>query len=145
MNSQEMKKVLGPAGWEVFSQDKGYYLFTEPRRQFALRPDIVCKRDKRTVIIDTKWKRLINSERASYGISQSDMYQMYAYSKKYKTSESWILYPLNDEMREYTDIEFKSGDDTTVRLHFVDLTRMPETLEELRDKLEINSCTVNFK
>lgn len=39
--AQQMKKVLGPAGWEVSSQDKGYYLFMEPRRQFALRPDIV--------------------------------------------------------------------------------------------------------
>ena len=135
--AQQMKKVLGPAGWEVSSQDKGYYLFMEPRRQFALRPDIVCKRGDRTVIMDTKWKSLINSERASYGISQSDMYQMYAYSKKYETSEIWLLYPLNDEMRDHSDIKFESGDGTTVRLHFVDLTRMTETLEELRDKLEV--------
>lgn len=135
--AQQMKKVLGPAGWEVSSQDKGYYLFMEPRRQFALRPDIVCKRGDRTVIMDTKWKSLINSERTNYGISQSDMYQMYAYSKKYETSEIWLLYPLNDEMRDHSDIKFESGDGTTVRLHFVDLTRMPETLEELRDKLEV--------
>lgn len=135
--AQQMKKVLGPAGWEVSSQDKGYYLFMEPRRQFALRPDIVCKRGDRTVIMDTKWKSLINSERANYGISQSDMYQMYAYSKKYETSEIWLLYPLNDEMRDHSDIKFESGDGTTVRLHFVDLTRMTETLEELRDKLEV--------
>lgn len=135
--AQQMKKVLGPAGWEVSSQDKGYYLFMEPRRQFALRPDIVCKRGDRTVIMDTKWKSLINRESANYGISQSDMYQMYAYSKKYETSEIWLLYPLNDEMRDHSDIKFESGDGTTVRLHFVDLTRMPETLEELRDKLEV--------
>ncbi|NEW65882.1 McrC family protein [Carnobacteriaceae bacterium zg-84] len=134
---QQIKKVLGPAGWEVSSQDKGYYLFMDPRRQFALRPDIVCKRGDRIVIMDTKWKSLINSEHANYGISQSDMYQMYAYSKKYETSEIWLLYPLNDEVRDYSDIEFESGDGTTVRLHFVDLTRMPETLEELRDKLEV--------
>lgn len=87
--------------------------------------------------MDTKWKSLINSERANYGISQSDMYQMYAYSKKYETSEIWLLYPLNDEMRDHSDIKFESGDGTTVRLNFVDLTRMPETLEELRDKLEV--------
>lgn len=135
--AQQMKKVLGPAGWEVSSQDKEYYLFMEPRRQFALRPDIVCKHGDRTVIMDTKWKRLINSERANYGISQSDMYQMYAYSKKYETSEIWLLYPINKEMREHADIKFESGDGTTVRLHFVDLTCMPETLEELRDKLEV--------
>ncbi|MGO4926869.1 McrC family protein [Streptococcus alactolyticus] len=136
--AQQMKKVFGPAGWEVSSQDKGYYLFTEPRKQFALRPDIVCQRDGRTVIMDTKWKSLINSERANYGISQSDMYQMYAYSKKYGTSEIWLLYPLNDEMRGHDDIKFESGDGTTVRLHFVDVAHIEETLIELRNKLEVN-------
>ena len=132
-----LKKILREVGWEVSSQDKGYYLFMEPRHKFALRPDIVCKRGNRIVIMDTKWKSLNNNENANYGISQSDMYQMYAYSKKYKTSEIWLLYPLNNEMRIHTaDIEFESGDGTTVRLHFVDLTCMPETLEKLRDKLE---------
>ena len=132
-----LKKILREVGWEVSSQDKGYYLFMEPRHKFALRPDIVCKRENRIVIMDTKWKNLNNNESANYGISQSDMYQMYAYSKKYKTSEVWLLYPLNNEMRIHTDdIEFESGDGTTVRLHFVDLTCMPETLEKLRDKLE---------
>lgn len=136
--AQQMKKIFVPAGWEVSSQDKGYYLFTEPRKQFALRPDIVCQRDDRTVIMDTKWKSLIKNERANYGISQSDMYQMYAYSKKYGTSEIWLLYPLNDEMRGHDEIKFKSGDGTTVRIHFVDVAHIEETLIELRDKLEVN-------
>ena len=135
--AQEIKKVLRPAGWEVSSQDKGHYLFNEPRRQFALRPDIVCKRGGRTVIMDTKWKSLIDNERVNYGISQSDMYQMYAYSKKYETPEIWLLYPLNDDMRNHDDIKFVSDDGTSVRLHFVNLAKMSDTLEELRNKLEI--------
>ena len=136
--AQQMKKVFGPVGWEVSSQDKGYYLFTEPRKQFALRPDIVCQRGDRTVIMDTKWKSLINNERANYGISQSDMYQMYAYSKKYGTSEIWLLYPLNDEMLEHSEIKFESGDGTTVRLHFIDVAHIEDTLIELREKLEVS-------
>ena len=134
--AQQLKKVLCPYGWDVSCQDKGYYLFTEPRQQFALRPDIVCTRGQRTIIMDTKWKSLVNDERANYGISQSDMYQMYAYSKKYSTSEIWLLYPLNDEMREHFDISFNSGDGTTVSLHFVDLVHIDETLEELKRKIE---------
>lgn len=137
--AQELKKVLEPVGWEVLCQDKGLFLFIEPRHQFALRPDIVCKRGERTVIMDTKWKRLVNSERTNYGIAQSDMYQMYAYSKKYEASEIWLLYPLNEEMRNHSNIVFESGDGTTVKLHFVDLTHMPETLEELREKLEVTN------
>jgi len=132
---QQMKKVMGTDGWDVSSQDKGKYLFTKPRQQFALRPDIVMKKDGRTVILDSKWKNLVNNENKNYSISQSDMYQMYAYSKKYNTSEIWLLYPINDEMWEHDPIIFESGDKTCVRLHFVDVTNIEENLQELRNKL----------
>ena len=130
--AQNMKKVFTPFGWDVSSQDKGHYLFEEPRRQFALRPDIVIKKGKRTVILDTKWKSLVNNDRINYGISQGDMYQMYAYSKKYETPEIWLLYPVNDEMRNHAPISFYSGDNTYVRLFFVDVDKIEDSLEELR-------------
>ena len=130
-----LKKILEKDGWDVSSQDRGYYLFIEPRLQFALIPDIVCKRGERTIIMDTKWKKLVNNERINYGISQSDMYQMYAYSKKYKTSEIWLLYPLNDEMKEHSEISFNSGDGTTVNIYFVDLENIQSSLEVLRNKI----------
>ena len=133
--AKHLKKILGEDGWNVSSQDRGYYLFTEPRLQFALIPDIICKHGKRTIIMDTKWKKLINNERINYGISQSDMYQMYAYSKKYKTSEIWLLYPLNDEMKEHSEISFNSGDGTTVNIYFVDLENIQSSLEVLRNKI----------
>lgn len=135
--AQKMKKVFVPEGWDVSTQDKGYYLFEEPRRQFALRPDIVMKKDKRVIILDTKWKNLSDNSRANYGISQADMYQMYAYSKKYKTSEIWLLYPVNKEMRNHAQIQFESGDGTTVRVHFVDVADIEKSLEALRDKIQI--------
>lgn len=134
--AQQMKKVMEPEGWNVSCQDRGHYLFTEPRHQFALRPDIVMEKDERRVVLDTKWKRLINNERINYGISQSDMYQMYAYSKKYNTSEIWLLYPLNDEMKNCNPIRFKSGDGTTVNLHFIDVDKIEDNLQMLCMKLE---------
>lgn len=134
--AQQMKKVFCPDGWDVSSQDKGHYLFMEPKKQFALRPDIVIKKDKRTVILDTKWKRLYNNERINYGISQADMYQMYAYSKKYETSEVWLLYPVNEDMRDHKPIEFYSGDNTYVRLFFVDVANIEESLKELKQRIE---------
>lgn len=134
--AKQMKKVMSPEGWEVSSQDKGHYLFMEPRRQFALRPDIVMKRGERTVILDTKWKSLVDNERVNYGISQADMYQMYAYSKKYNTPEIWLLYPVNDGMRNHYPIQFESGDGTTVNLHFIDVDKIEESLKELKGKLE---------
>lgn len=134
--AQQIRKIFCPDGWEVSSQDKGHYLFVEPKRQFALRPDIVLEMDGRTVIMDTKWKSLVNNERINYGISQADMYQMYAYSKKYKTSEIWLLYPVNDDMRDYTDIRFDSGDGTTVNVFFVDVANIEDSLRLLKMKLE---------
>ena len=55
--AQQMKKAFRPIGWEISSQDKGHYLFVEPRRQFTLRPDIVLRKNDRTIILDTKWKK----------------------------------------------------------------------------------------
>lgn len=134
--AKHMKKALAPEGWSVSAQDRGHYLFVEPRRQFALRPDIVVDCGSgRKIIMDTKWKSLINRPQKNYGISQSDMYQMYAYAKKYGTSEIWLLYPLNDEMRGHSQISFDSGDGVTVNLHFVDVEHIEESLDELREKL----------
>ena len=74
--AQEMKKALTDLDWEVATQDKGYYLFDSPR-QFALRPDIVITRNNGSrIILDTKWKSLVDNQRINYGISQADMYQM---------------------------------------------------------------------
>lgn len=133
--AQQLKKVLVDLDWEVSAQDKGYCLFDSPR-QFALRPDIVITReDGSKIILDTKWKSLVDSPRKNYGISQSDMYQMYAYSKKYETSEIWLLYPVNEGMRGHSEISFDSDDGVNVRLFFVDVANIETSSKDLRNKL----------
>lgn len=132
--AQQIKKVFGRAGWEVSCQDQRFFLFEEPKK-FSLRPDLVLMRDGRIVVMDTKWKMLRKNRNQNYGIAQADMYQMYAYSKKYKTPEVWLLYPANEEIREHTPIKFESGDGTCLCLFLVDLARMEENMEELREKL----------
>lgn len=139
--AKNMKKVFGRAGWEVSAQDKGHYLFNtlngENHKRFALRPDLVVTReDGSVVILDTKWKKLIDDKRANYGISQADMYQMYAYSKKYGTSEIWLLYPVNDDMRNHEQIVFDSGDGATVSLFFIDVAHIEESLGSLFERLQ---------
>ncbi|WP_394532844.1 hypothetical protein C1N83_28030 (plasmid) [Priestia aryabhattai] len=62
---------------------------------FKLIPDniIFNKTTKKAVkIIDTKWKVLNESKRNS-GISQSDIYQMYAYAREFACEEIILLYP----------------------------------------------------
>ena len=134
--AQQLKKALAELGWEVSTQDKGYYLFDSPR-QFALRPDIVITREDGSIIIlDTKWKSLVDKPRINYGISQADMYQMYAYSKKYNTPEIWLLYPVNSEMHNHQDISFDSDDGVNVRLFFVDVAKIENSMQSLKMLLE---------
>ena len=137
--AKEIKKAFMPDGWSVSTQDQGYYLFDEPRKQFALRPDIVIQRGDRTIVMDTKWKALFDNEYKNYGISQADMYQMYAYSKKYNTPEIWLLYPMNDEMRGHKPIEFLSIDnnsETHVNVHFIDLEHIEDNLDDLKAMID---------
>jgi 5-methylcytosine-specific restriction enzyme subunit McrC len=56
---------------------------------------------------------------------------MYAYSKKYRTEDIWLLYPKNDEIPENTKIQFDSGDGTKVQVFFVDVVHIEESLEKL--------------
>jgi 5-methylcytosine-specific restriction enzyme subunit McrC len=127
---RNIKKALADTNYSASLQGKGYYLF---ERQFALRPDIVIEKNdnSRRIILDTKWKALENNPRRNYGISQADMYQMYAYAKKYQTNEIWLLYPINAEMQYADSIEFKSGDGVEVKVFFVDVTSIEESLEIL--------------
>lgn len=136
-----MAMVLEEHGWEVSTQDKSYYLFEENNRQiFALRPDIVVTRpDGHKIIMDTKWKRLNSNREVNYGISQADMYQMFAYSKKYDTPDIWLLYPVTKEMEKSKDIVFRSygpNGDVTVSVFFVNVVDIKTSLDKLRIKLD---------
>lgn len=138
--AQQMRKAFLTHGWCVSAQDQGRFLFDEPRKVFSLRPDIVVARDDdRKIIMDTKWKRL-SPKRTNSGISQADMYQMYAYAKKYSaesyTPDVWLLYPKSQEMRDTELISFKSKDSVHVRAFFVDLANMEESLKKLKTFLD---------
>ena len=133
--AQQLRKIIVEIGWDISVQDKGYYLFDNPR-QFALRPDIVITRGNGSkIILDTKWKSLLDKPGINYGISQADMYQMYAYAKKYHTSEIWLLYPLNSDMRGHEEISFSSDDGVVVKIFFVDVANIQESLKLLADQM----------
>lgn len=127
---RNLKKLLINTQWNISLQDKGYYLFEQ---HFALRPDIVIESSdgKRKIILDTKWKSLEKTPNRNYGISQGDMYQMYAYAKKYSSTEIWLLYPMSKDMNNDILIEFKSDDNVIVGLYFVDVSRVEESLTDL--------------
>lgn len=117
----KLKKTINPSEYKVAFQDKTHHLFTFPYKQFLIKPDIVIKRnsDNSIFICDTKWK-ILSDEKANYGISQNDMYQMYAYQKKYSADNITLIYPMTDKVSD-TNIQFDSGDGVKVRVKFIDL------------------------
>ena len=141
--AQQVRKKFLPDNWEVSIQDKGYHLFDEKNEKnsrpiFSLRPDIVLRKENKIVILDTKWKRLIPVISINYGFSSVDIYQMYAYAKKYEengiTPEIYVIYPKTKDMIETK--YFESNDGVKVNIFFIDLANVEESLEELKNMIE---------
>lgn len=132
--AHELKRYLNPERFTVSVQDKKYYLFDEPKK-FQMRPDIVVHRksDHAVFVMDTKWK-VLSEKKPNDGISQTDMYQMYAYQKKYGAQNVTLLYPKTSE--ECHETEYRSHDGTIVRIRFVDLFDMKTSMNEIAQMME---------
>lgn len=124
----KFRKHIGN-GVNLRTQDTRYSLFDSPTHAFALRPDIVLECGGNTVVMDTKWKLLSDNARNS-GISQSDMYRMYAYSKKYDADGIVLLYPHSDAVNR-SDIRYASEDNVKVDVSFIDLRNADESIKDL--------------
>ncbi|MFM2656823.1 McrC family protein [Vibrio owensii] len=95
---------------------------------FRLKPDIVVS-DKTSheplYVADTKWKR-INEKQATakrkYGISQSDMYQMFAYGQNYLGGSGvvYLIYPASANFKNSLPL-FRFDDRLSVRVIPYDL------------------------
>lgn len=128
----KFRRHLGD-GVSLQTQDARYSLFDSPTRAFALRPDIVLEFDGQTVVLDTKWKLLSDNTRNS-GISQSDMYQMYAYSKKYDADGIVLLYPHSDNVSR-SEFRYASDDNVKVDVSFIDLRNADSSIANLIAKV----------
>ncbi len=117
----QLRKILHASEYSLLVQDKTHHLF-EASRQFLLKPDLVIKHktDNRVYIIDTKWK-VLSASKPNYGILQADMYQMYAYQKKYSADSVTLLYPYVESISPEQESMFHSEDGSTIRICFVDV------------------------
>jgi len=82
------------------AQDKEHSLIVQPEK-YKLKPDIVINGN---IILDTKWKLINDVEK---DLSQADLYQMYAYGKKYEKDKPnpnklFLIYPHNPEIDKKT-------------------------------------------
>ena len=128
----KLKAALNQTEYSLSAQDKKYHLFDEPSKKFLIKPDIVVKHKAigTVFVLDTKWK-ILSDAKPNYGISQADMYQMYAYQKKYKSESVTLLYPLTEKVSSEQKIGFSSDDNVTVTVKFIDLFNLSESLQSL--------------
>lgn len=137
---KQMQRALRPHGHEVQLQHSKHYLAKDSKtnhRIFQLRPDIVVTTDSSpSCIVDTKWKRLQPAER-KLGVAQADLYQMLAYSERYRCKSILLLYPWNHSGGEFQGVHKQmlfEGKDSTVTIGEValeDLATVPNQLKEL--------------
>jgi 5-methylcytosine-specific restriction enzyme subunit McrC len=83
--------------WKVKTQVSSQHMCTHENRQiFKLKPDIYIEKQNKKIVLDTKWKLLDqNNLSGRYGLKDSDIQQMFAYSHHYlqHSSEVVLIYP----------------------------------------------------
>lgn len=115
-------------------------LLRNGRGQFALHPDIGVFQGKRNIcMLDTKWKRLATN-RLYDNVSQSDIYQMYAYGKEYDAPRVILLYPKYGELpTAVADYQHNDGDPAkSIQVRTINLSEpllRPPVQNRLRESL----------
>lgn len=114
-----------PDPTEVSTQESSAYLIDNHREgpKVKLRPDILIRQlNGSTLVLDTKWKRINGTAPGpqpgtdNYGLEVTDLYQLYAYGKKYGATDLFLIYPANDTFQEPLPAFCY---DSTTRLHVV--------------------------
>lgn len=89
---------------KLTTQASREYLCTHDNSNiFCLKPDMLLTRGKTGWIMDAKWKRLDETSRDNtYGLSQGDFYQLFAYGQKYLKGQGdmALIYPSRPDFRK---------------------------------------------
>jgi 5-methylcytosine-specific restriction enzyme subunit McrC len=125
-------------------QSRGKYLVEKHGNgpKFQLIPDIVAYgKPPKPIILDAKWKLLNQNDlKNNYNISIGDLYQLFAYGKKYESEELYLLYPENENFNAPLN-EFKYEENIslkTVPLKLAELAsnnKVELSLDSLRDNI----------
>ncbi|CAA0096417.1 Uncharacterised protein [BD1-7 clade bacterium] len=105
---------------------------------FRLKPDMVIfERGKSdaAMVLDTKWKLIDTNKAGNYGMSQSDLYQMFAYGHKYLGGEGvlMLIYPRTEEFSQVIvePFDFTDGD-SRLTLYVVPFDLSPDVKDHRR-------------
>ncbi len=141
--------------YDVVYQDSSTFLIADHQGQkrFHLRPDLVLRKrtssptfllgagegslevQTPTWVLDIKWKWLTPTL-PHYGIDQSDLYQLYAYGRKYEADALYLLYPAHEAFQAALP-PFYYDEHLSVTVVPFDLTApLDQTMQQLREVFE---------
>lgn len=132
-----LKKQVIPHldGYRLYPQAKSqrrHLMRDGDRGVLLLQPDILITSNDRQLILDTKWKQF------SGKVGRDDLYQLYAYTKRYECRRSVLLYPQVSEAK-CLDFDIIMGTDGAtgeqVGVRFVNLRRDLHNKRSDRDAL----------
>lgn len=90
----------------------------EKPKGFMLKPDMFLRHQKRNYIADTKWKIIKSKD----DISQTDLYQLYAYGKKYECGKLYLIYPRISGINQKA-MKFRYENDMRLNVLYFDLEK----------------------
>jgi 5-methylcytosine-specific restriction enzyme subunit McrC len=94
-------RALAGSGYRVSAQG-GHRdcLFEADTGRFRTKPDLIIWHGEHPVlVVDTKWKRMApRIDDPKQGISQTDVYQLMAYSQLYGCRDVMLLYPHHGDL-----------------------------------------------
>ena len=147
--------------WEVFEDfvtasfrryQKDFFVYKQrPQKSLAsidgkdvfyMKPDISLmsgnKTDETEFILDTKWKR-INGEGSDpkHGISQTDMYQLFAYGKKYDCKQVALVYPKGEHFQKM--LRYKFDEDLSLSCFPFDVNKPKCSVKKILNDLQNKS------
>jgi 5-methylcytosine-specific restriction enzyme subunit McrC len=107
---------------EVRAVSQGKSIHLDESKTFALKPDLFIQSGDQSFIADTKYKIVYSDESdPKKGISQTDLYQMLAYSVRFNVEHINLYYPdtVMHSQRDSFDITIKNtmADDKETYIH----------------------------
>jgi 5-methylcytosine-specific restriction enzyme subunit McrC len=98
-------------GWNVRRQVRSKNLLAFANngqsQMFEIKPDLLFERNNQIIIADTKWKLIdMTGQARNYGITQTDLYQLFTYAKYYNASRVILIYPETAQFNGRIEFEY---------------------------------------
>lgn len=128
--------------FDIKPQYSNKYLIEGPNKENKLIPDIYLKKENEIFIMDIKWKVINYKESILLNISQSDLYQLYAYAKKYDSKRVFLIYPCVGDKVENRIYEFEENVELSVV--FINLNNVNKGINSIATTIDNSNLEKKF-